>query len=215
MKPVRIIFLYSSSQPEQTKRHIRFFQQNLNVIVKSNKVKPVFEVKESKTSGINMRFRDLDAGKEIILENMQEIQQYFSNKKEIKHEDNPDSITEDFTNHMLEIANEGDDDINEQDSKFKNRADEFKLRSEKKKNDFVNEVKNKKISMVGKRVSVGKPTTNKQQSLPDPTDISSRNSRRPIMKNPVSSRRPPANEDDRDDFLIRSKIEQANGGGSF
>lgn len=217
MKPVRIIFLYSPKQPEQTRRNVKYFQTNLSVILKTNKVRPVFEVKQNSVSGINMRFKDLDAGKEIILENMEEIQQYFGigqkQKKDVDSND-PNSITEEYTNYMLNIADEGDDDIkDDKDEKFKNRANEIKMVSERKKNEFKNQVGGKRNTTVGKRVSIGKPPGG-PSSHTDSSDIPSTVTRRP-QSSSQSSRRAPIDDNSRDDFLIRDKIAQSNGGTSL
>lgn len=213
MKPVRIIFLYSAKQPDITKRHVRFFQTNLNAVIKSCKVKPIFEVKSDTVPGINMRYRDLDAGKEVILENMEEIQQYFGmgvkQKKNVDNQ-NPDHIAEEFSNYILDIADQGDDDIkDEKDDKYKKRADQIRSESERKKNEFKKQFGNKTggIGMVGKRVSIGKTKQNTQ----DPSDIQSNISRRPPQTRMTS--RTGKVDSTNDDYLIRSKIEQSNGSG--
>ena len=213
MKPVRITFFYSKKQADITKRHIRFFQSNLKSIIANNKIKPIFEVKQTNTAGINLKYRDLDAGKEIILEDMNEIQEYLNmnptNNNKQKSQSAPKDISEDFMNYALDIANEGDDDINEKEDKSRNRANELRMNSEKSKNEFKGKMDGKVMKTVGKKVSISKDHGNRE-----PSDISSANSKRStVARQPVSSNsRKMSAKDTDDDSLIMSKIEQSIGG---
>lgn len=228
MKPIRIIFYYSEKQPDVTRRQIKFFKTNLDSIIKINKVKPIFEVKKDTTAGINLRYKDLDMGKEIILENMDEIQQYLKLKQQpVKNPDTEDStaISEDYSRYMLDVADEDDDDLDDKDDKIKNIANSIRMNSEKKKNEFKKQIEGKSSRIVGKRVKLPKhsltsanssqsSSSSSQSSSRGPGNIESQPSRHNMRQAPnrhAATRRSTSGNDSSDDALILSKIEQSNG----